>query len=233
MGFPVVFAVGLLRGSVFVYALVQSTLGPPASTGFPYTYTRPEVSGIDRCPRPCWSLLWASRFDGPLGCISFGLRRGPASMYVVVSSMLGLPRGRASSYVALGPPAWTGLPVSVDLRCGSPDPTGFTYLLHWASWLIPASKHVVVLSMPGLPRGPASLAHSLGPPAWTGLPVPVDLCYGPPGLSGFPVAFRVASDEWTGFQVCHRIVDIGPPAWTGFPPPSIGASGVDRSPRPC
>ena len=192
MGFPVVFAVGLLRGSVFVYALVQSTLGPPHQWAS-RTHTRPEVSGIDRYPRPCWSLLWASRFDGPPGCISFGLRCGPASMYVVVSSMLGLPRGRASPYVALGPPAWTGLPVSVDLRCGSPDPTGFTYLLHWASWLIPASKHVVVLSMPGLPRGPASLAHSLGPPAWTGLPVPVDLCYGPPGLSGFPVAFRLAS----------------------------------------
>ena len=224
------FAVGLLRGSVFVYALVQSTLGPPASTGFPYTHTRPEVSGIDRCPRPCWSLLWASRFDGPLGCISFGLRRGPASMYVVVSSMSSLPRGRASPYVALGPPAWTGLPVSVDLRCGSPDPTGFTYLLHWASGMdrLPSmslycrcrASRVDRLPLHihwGLRRGPASPSRLI---SVRGLPV-------------FQASLRVASDEWTGFQVCHRIVDIGPPAWTGFPPPSIGASGVDRSPRPC
>ena len=135
-----------------------------------HTHTRPEVSGIGRSPRPSWSLLWASRFNGPPGCISSGLRRGPASRYVVVASTWGLPRGRAS----------------------------------------PASHR-------GLRRGPAS---------WSllnfvvGLPIrraSHTLCIGPPA--------------WTGFQVCHCIIDAGPPAWTGFPFTSIGAFGVHRPPR--
>ena len=167
--------------------------------------------------------------------------------------MPGLPRGRASLSHSLGPPAWTGLRVSVDLGHGPPVPTGFpvTFCLasgvdrlpgmslyyrcrasrvdglpfhtHWGlrrgpaspSRLIlvmgiplhrllpgyvsfglrrgPASRYVIVLSMPGLPRGRASLPHSLGPPAWTGLRVSVDLGYGPPVPTGFPVTFRLAS----------------------------------------
>ena len=141
-----------------------------------HTHALPEVSEIDRSPRPCWSPLWASRFDGLPGCMSFGLRRGPASKYVVVLSMSGLPRGRASPTSHWGPPAWTGLPVSVEFRRGPPGPTGFPYPLHWASGvdrLLSMSLYCRcrasrVDGLPlhthrGLRRGPAS-------------PFPVDLC---------------------------------------------------------
>ena len=56
--------------------------GPSALPGIPYTHTK--ASGIDLLPCVCRSLQWASRSVGLPNCIQYGLRHGPASMYLTV-----------------------------------------------------------------------------------------------------------------------------------------------------
>ena len=94
---------------------------------------------------------------------------GPASKYVIVMLMSGLPRGRVSLLPPLEPPAWTGLPVPAELRRGLPVPTGLPVVFHLASGvdrppcMLLCCRHRAsrVNGLPlhagsGLRRGPAS-----------------------------------------------------------------------------
>ena len=77
--------------------------GPPALSGFPYTQSK--ASGMDRLPCVCRSIQWASRIVGLPGYILYGLRHGPASMYLTVYLSPGLPLCRASHIHTIRPPA--------------------------------------------------------------------------------------------------------------------------------
>ena len=106
-------------------------IGPPALSGFPYTHNK--TSCIHRFPCVCRSLQWASRIVGLPSRIQYGLRHGPASMYLTVYLSSGLPLCRASLIHTIRHPAYTGFHVHVDPGSGPPALSGFPMVYKMAS----------------------------------------------------------------------------------------------------
>ena len=78
-------------------------IGPPASSGFPCVQAL--ASGVDRPPGSRCDRSWVSRLNGHPGCVSFGLRHGPASGQVTLHATRagGFPRDWASLALEPGP----------------------------------------------------------------------------------------------------------------------------------